>query len=121
MELGKFSISLSVADVAESRAFYEKLGFTVLDGKQAEGWLILTNDSAVIGIFQGMFEGNILTFNPKDVRTIQEKLEDAGLELTERAAPGEGPAYITLLDPDGNAILIDQHPEDYEYSPETID
>lgn len=123
MELGAFSISLSVKDLATSQAFYEKLGFVETGGNADEGWLILVNEPAVIGLFQGMFEGNILTFNPglvlgpdqpeafTDVRQIQDALTEAGLELGETvpADNPEGPAHITLTDPDGNAILIDQH------------
>lgn len=123
MELGAFSISLSVKDLAVSRAFYEKLGFEVTGGDADQGWLILVNQPAVIGLFQGMFEGNILTFNPglvlgadqpeefTDVRRIQAALTEAGIELNETVPDDnpEGPAHITLVDPDGNAILIDQH------------
>ena len=121
MTLGTFSISLAVKDIAASRAFYEKLGFKVIDGKQAEGWLILTNGTANIGIFQGMFENNIMTFNPKDARAIEKELVEKGIELIEKTEPGEGPAYLTLKDPDGNDILIDQHPEEYKMNPETMD
>lgn len=123
MELGAFSISLSVKDLAASRAFYEKLGFEVTGGDAEKGWLILVNAPAVIGLFHGMFEGNILTFNPglvlgpdqpdefTDVRQIQAALTEAGIELNETVPDDnpEGPAHITLIDPDGNAILIDQH------------
>lgn len=123
MELGAFSVSLSVKDLAASRAFYEKLGFEVTGGNADEGWLILVNAPAVIGLFHGMFEGNILTFNPglvlgpdqpetfTDVREIQTALTDVGIVLGETVADEnpEGPAHITLTDPDGNAILIDQH------------
>ena len=122
MALGAFSISLAVKDIAASRAFYESLGFVVTGGNQAQNWLILKQDAAVIGLFQGMFPGNILTFNPgwsqdarpvdpfEDVRAIQARIEAAGLTLTARADPaGTGPAHLTLTDPDGNAILIDQH------------
>jgi catechol 2,3-dioxygenase-like lactoylglutathione lyase family enzyme len=121
MELGAFSVSLSVADLDASRAFYETLGFGQVGGNADEGWLIMRNGFAVIGLFRGMFEGNILTFNPgldvntrpldtfTDVRDLQEALQDAGIELTETTDPdGEGPAYVSLRDPDGNAILIDQ-------------
>jgi lactoylglutathione lyase len=122
MELGSFSVSLAVKDIAASRAFYEKLGFTSeMDG--SEGWLILKNGDTVIGLFQGMFEGNIMTFNPgwdqsageldsfTDVRDIRKQLEAAGIELvTDNTSESDsGPAHITLVDPDGNAILIDQH------------
>ncbi|MEJ2515467.1 MAG: VOC family protein [Gammaproteobacteria bacterium] len=122
MELGAFSISLAVKDLAVSRAFYEKLGFTVFGGNQEQHWLIMKNGPATIGLFQGMFEKNMLTFNPgwdgdakelpdyADVREIQARLKDQGLALMEEADPDtQGPAYITMLDPDGNPVLIDQH------------
>jgi catechol 2,3-dioxygenase-like lactoylglutathione lyase family enzyme len=123
MDLGAFSISLTVADLAASQAFYEKLGFSVTGGDAEQGWLIMVNEPAVIGLFQGMFDRNILTFNPglvlgpdqpeefTDVREIAARLEAAGIELTETvpADNPSGPAHITLVDPDGNPILIDQH------------
>ena len=122
MELGAFSVSLAVKDLAVSKAFYEKLGFSALGGDADHGYLIMKNGSTVIGLFQGMFEGNILTFNPgwdqdaseldefTDVREIQARLKAAGLSLTREADPDtEGPEHITLVDPDGNAILVDQH------------
>jgi len=122
MKLGAFSISLSVKDLAASKAFYEKLGFDDLGGDPSHGYLIMKNGDAVIGLFQGMFEGNIITFNPgwdqsaqpvgefDDVRAIQASLKKDGVELTTEAdASTSGPASITLIDPDGNAILIDQH------------
>ena len=122
MELGAFSISLAVKDIAASRAFYEKLGFKVFAGKQEQRWLILRNGSTVIGLFQGMFEKNSLTFNPGwdqnaqtlpsfvDVRQIQAILKAQGLSVGHEAdESGKGPAHITLTDPDGNPILIDQH------------
>ena len=122
MKLGAFSVSLAVKDIKASRAFYEKLGFSDMGGTLDENWLIMTNGTAVIGLFQGMFEGNVLTFNPgwdadatpfdpfDDVREIQKRLEDAGVALETRADPdGTGPAHFTLRDPDGNAILVDQH------------
>ena len=121
MELGAFSVSLSVRDLAVSRAFYEGLGFEVTGGSEEQNYLILVNGAAIIGLFQGMFERNILTFNPglgqdtkplegfTDVREIQRKLKESGMELTEEADEGtSGPAHITLVDPDGNPILIDQ-------------
>lgn len=122
LELGAFSVSLSVADLARSRAFYESLGFEVVGGDADENWLILKNGRTTIGLFHGMFEGNLLTFNPgltdrmerleayRDVREIQAALEGAGIELQTRVEPGDdqGAASITLVDPDGNAILIDQ-------------
>ena len=122
MELGAFSISLSVKDLPASRAFYEKLGFTQLGGNPEQNWLILKNGSTVIGLFQGMFEGNLLTFNPgwdqnaddlssfTDVREIQRRLKAQGIELSREADESTtGPEYISLTDPDGNEILIDQH------------
>lgn len=122
MELGAFSVSLAVKDIAASRAFYEKLGFLVFGGDQAQNWLILKNGSTVIGLFQGMFPSNILTFNPgwgadaqplpafTDVRQIQRQLKAQGLALDSQADDaGSGPASITLTDPDGNQILLDQH------------
>ena len=123
MRLGAFSISLSVKDIEASRQFYGKLGFEVIGGDQAQGWLILRNaDEVTLGLFQGMFEGNLLTFNPgwdrrcqnleafDAVREIQRRLEAQGLTLGTRAdAATQGPASSTLTDPDGTAILIDQH------------
>lgn len=122
MHLGAFSISLAVKDIAKSRAFYEKLGFTTMGGNQDENWLILKNGSTVIGLFQGMFEKNMLTFNPgwdqnaekvesfSDVREIQRQLKDSGLTLDVEADEStSGPAHVMLTDPDGNPVLIDQH------------
>lgn len=122
MQLGNFSVSLTVKDIAASRAFYEKLGFKARGGDQAQGWLVLQNDSATIGIFQGMFPKNMLTFNPgwdrdkqtlaefSDVREIQRALRARGIEPEPAADESTtGPAYIMLSDPDGNPILIDQH------------
>lgn len=122
MELGAFSISLTVADLAVSREFYEHLGFDVTGGDADHGYLILKNGTTLIGLFHGMFDQNILTFNPglandtseveqfTDVREIQAALESAGIGLNERVADDnpEGAAHITLTDPDGNSILIDQ-------------
>jgi catechol 2,3-dioxygenase-like lactoylglutathione lyase family enzyme len=122
MELGAFSVSLAVKDIEASKVFYEKLGFTTMGGDQAHGWLILKNGSTVIGLFQGMFEKNILTFNPgwdqnanalpsfTDVREVQQLLDDHGVHIETRADPGTtGPAHIVLSDPDGNVIMLDQH------------
>jgi catechol 2,3-dioxygenase-like lactoylglutathione lyase family enzyme len=121
VELGAFSISLTVANLAASRAFYERLGFIVVGGAEDANYLILKNGESTLGLFFGMFDRNILTFNPgltnrmerletyTDVRDIQGDLEKAGLELTQRADPtGKGPASVTLVDPDGNPVLIDQ-------------
>ena len=122
MDLGAFSISLAVKDIGASRAFYAHLGFEAVGGDADQGWLILRNGATTIGLFQGMFESNLMTFNPgwdasaqpleafEDVRAIQERLQAAGLELTATTDPDvDGPAHIALADPDGNAILIDQH------------
>ncbi|WP_341227008.1 VOC family protein [uncultured Arcticibacterium sp.] len=122
MKLGAFSISLAVKDIHKSKAFYEKLGFTYKGGNIDQNWIVLRNENTVIGLFQGMFEGNIITFNPgwdsdaqnleefDDVRAIQNQLKAQGIELTGEAdETTTGPAHITLTDPDGNNILIDQH------------
>ncbi len=123
MQLGAFSVSLTVKDIGRSRQFYQKLGFTVVGGDQDQKWLILRNGTTTIGLFEGMFDRNMLTFNPgwspdaervdrfKDVRSIRRELEALGVEVAdgntdERA---EGPAHIVIRDPDGNPILIDQH------------
>lgn len=122
MELGAFSISLSVKDINTSKTFYEKLGFTEFGGDISQNWLIMKNGDHIIGLFQGMFEGNILTFNPGwdqnaqaleefvDVREIQKELVKRGVALTEKTdLNSSGPGSISLSDPDGNVILIDQH------------
>lgn len=123
MKLGAFSVSLAVKDIAASRAFYEKFGFSVFGGNQAQNWLILKNeDETIIGLFQGMFEGNILTFNPgwdsnaqdlpefSDVREIQKTLKAQGVTFVSEAdESGTGPASFIVTDPDGNQILVDQH------------
>lgn len=122
INLGAFSVSLAVADIDASRRFYEKFGFRVVGGDRAANWQILRNGDHTIGLFQGMFEGNILTFNPgwnqfgepldsfDDVRRIQRHLKDAGVKLASEADPDEtGPGSIMAVDPDGNTILIDQH------------
>ena len=122
MELGAFSVSLSVKDLAASREFYEKLGFQPVGGDPDENWQILRNGNVTIGLFHGMFEGNILTFNPgwdsqarpvddfTDVRELQRQLKAQGLEMTAEAdESGSGPASFVVVDPDGNAILVDQH------------
>jgi catechol 2,3-dioxygenase-like lactoylglutathione lyase family enzyme len=122
MELGAFSISLAVKDIAASRAFYEKLGFTVFGGNQEQRWLIMKSGTTLVGLFQGMFEKNMLTFNPgwdsdakalpafADVREIQRHLKSQGVALDQAADEATtGPAHIMVTDPDGNPILIDQH------------
>jgi predicted lactoylglutathione lyase len=122
MRLGNFSVSLAVKDIAASREFYEKLGFTMVSGDQSKNWIVLQNENTKIGLFQGMFPRNMLTFNPgwdsskntlpdfEDVRDLQKTLQARG--LTPNPAADEsttGPAYLMLTDPDGNPILIDQH------------
>ncbi|MBO6576234.1 MAG: VOC family protein [Rhodothermales bacterium] len=122
MKLGAFSVSLAVKDIKASRAFYETLGFEHVHGEEAQNWLILRNGDTVIGLFQGMFEKNILTFNPgwtqqtetleefEDVRAIKERLRAAGLEiLQEGGDPESGPGSFVVVDPDGNPVLVDQH------------
>jgi catechol 2,3-dioxygenase-like lactoylglutathione lyase family enzyme len=122
MELGAFSVSLAVKDLAASRAFYEKFGFKAFAGEAAQNWLILKNGDHVIGLFQGMFEKNILTFNPgwdqsagplakfTDVRELQRQLKAAGVQMTTEADEStKGPASFVAVDPDGNPILVDQH------------
>jgi len=122
MELGAFSVSLAVKDIAASKGFYEKFGFTVFAGDATQNWLILKNGSHVIGLFQGMFEKNILTFNPgwdqdaqpvgafTDVRELQRQLKAQGVTLVQQAdETTTGPASFVAVDPDGNTILVDQH------------
>jgi len=123
MELGNFSVSLAVKDIEASKLFYEKLGFTVFGGNQKQNWLIMKNgEHAVVGLFQGMFDKNVLTFNPgwdsnaqklesfSDVRDIQRHLKEQGVELqTQADETTSGPASLMVVDPDGNPILIDQH------------
>lgn len=122
MELGNFSLSLAVKDLAVSRAFYEKLGFAMIGGDAEQGWLILKSPSCIIGLFQGMFEKNTLTFNPgwnasgetlesfTDVRDIQKQLKADGVVFVSEAdETTSGPASCMVLDPDGNPVLIDQH------------
>ena len=109
MDLGNFSVSLAVSDINASRKFYEAIGFEVIGGEVEQNWLILQCGSTKIGLFQDMFDRNILTFNPKDVRTIQEALKAEGLRFVEEAEDAaEGPASAMLIDPDGNPILFDQ-------------
>jgi lactoylglutathione lyase len=122
MELGNFSVSLAVRDIEASRAFYTKLGFAPVAGDAAQGWLILRNGATVIGLFQGMFERNTLTFNPgwdvemntlgsfTDVRDLQRDLKSQGVEfVAEVDETGSGPGSFVVVDPDGNPILFDQH------------
>ncbi len=122
MQLGNFSISLAVKDLQASRDFYEKFGFVALGGDPSKGWLILKNGDHVIGLFQGMFEKNMLTFNPgwdsnaqtlssyTDIRELQRQLKRKGVKLvTEADETTTGPAHFIAVDPDGNPILVDQH------------
>ncbi len=122
MKLGAFSVSLAVKDIEASKLFYEKLGFTVFGGDQSKNWLILKNGDHVIGLFQGMFDKNILTFNPgwnqdaqpvgefTDVRELQRQLKERGVTMIAEADESTtGPASFIIADPDGNTILVDQH------------
>jgi len=122
MDLGAFSVSLTVKDLAASKAFYEKLGFEATGGNAEQGWLILLNGTTTIGLFQGMFERNMLTFNPgwngdktrkdafEDVRTLHASLKAGGLEMSQEAGLDEtGPGSFVVVDPDGNPVLVDQH------------
>lgn len=122
MQLGAFSLSLAVKDLAASQAFYAKLGFEPAGGNAEQNWLILRNGDTVLGLFQGMFQGNLLTFNPgwdqqaqelpefTDVRALQAQLAEEGITPVQSADPAtQGPASMILVDPDGNQILVDQH------------
>ena len=122
MDLGAFSISLAVKDIGASREFYEKLGFKIFGGDASQNWLIMKNGDHAIGLFQGMFEKNTLTFNPgwdsdareldtyTDVRELQRHLKEQGVELISEADEStSGPASFVTVDPDGNPILVDQH------------
>lgn len=122
MKLGAFSVSLNVKDINISKSFYEKLGFQAFGGDIAQSWLIMKNENCIIGLFQGMFEKNILTFNPgwdenaenleafTDIREIQKQLKADGIKIfTEADEATNGPAHFVLEDPDGNQILVDQH------------
>lgn len=122
MSIGAFSVSLTVKDIKVSKEFYEKLGFQSFGGDITQNWLIMKNGDCVIGLFQGMFENNMLTFNPgwnnnaeeinpfKDVRILQEELREKGITfLTEADVNSNGPGYFMINDPDGNPILVDQH------------
>jgi lactoylglutathione lyase len=122
MKLGAFSVSLSVKDINKSKLFYENLGFQILGGDITQNWLIMKNESCIIGLFQGMFEKNILTYNPgwnengenlnsfTDIRDLQKQLKAKGIKIISEAdETSEGPASFTIEDPDGNPILLDQH------------
>lgn len=122
MELGAFSVSLAVKDLQASKSFYEKLGFGASGGDESHGYLIMKNGECLIGLFQGMFEQNILTFNPgwntnaeplesfTDVRDLQKKLKAAGIAIQNEAdEESTGPASFVVVDPDGNPVLVDQH------------
>jgi len=122
MKLGAFSVSLTVKDINKSKSFYENLGFQVLGGDITQNWLILKNENCIIGLFQGMFEKNMLTFNPgwnengknldefTDIRDLQKQLKATGINfLSEADESSEGPASFIIVDPDGNPILLDQH------------
>ena len=122
MSIGAFSVSLTVKDIKASKAFYEKLGFAVFHGDIGQNWLIMKNDDCTIGLFQGMFDKNIMTFNPgwdsgarevksfKDVRVLQQELRQKGITIQSEADPStNGPASFMIEDPDGNPILVDQH------------
>ena len=122
MKLGANSVSLSVKDIKKSKSFYENLGFQAFGGDITQNWLIMKNDSCIIGLFQGMFDKNILTFNPgwngnaenlesfTDIRDLQKQLKAQGIKmLTEADESSVGPASFTIEDPDGNPILVDQH------------
>ncbi len=122
MELGAFSVSLAVKDIEASKAFYEKLDFKEVGGKLEENWIVLQNGTTTIGLFQGMFEGNIMTFNPgwtkdketlkdfQDVRELQRALKERGITMkTEADESTKGPASFVIVDPDGNTIYVDQH------------
>ena len=122
MKLGAFSVSLNVKDIQVSKSFYEKLGFQVFGGDITQNWLILKNGVSIIGLFQGMFDRNILTFNPgwdqdaaeldsfTDVRELQKQLKEKGIKLESEADEGSsGPASFMVIDPDGNPVLLDQH------------
>ena len=122
MELGAFSVSLSVSNIEESKVFYQKLGFEIVGGDQSKNWLVLKNGDHKVGLFQGMFEGNIMTFNPgwdqsrktlesfTDVRELLKNLESQSVDIVQKSIKGEsGPSSFSIKDPDGNSILIDQH------------
>ena len=107
MDLGIFSVSLAVQDLSRSLAFYSAFGFEVIGG-DSENYAIIQNGQTKLGLFQGMFDENILTFHPPDVRAIQAQLKEEGIPLNQEAEDGEGPAHAVVTDPDGNTILLDQ-------------
>ena len=109
MDLGNFSVSLSVKDLATSRKFYETFGFEMIAGKPEENWIILKNGEAKVGLFQGMFEGNLMTFNPSDARGMESTIKEAGYKLESETSGESGPTSFMLKDPDDNMILVDQH------------
>ena len=122
MKIGNFSLSLAVKDIAASRAFYEGLGFTAFHDQSEQGWMILKNGNCTLGLFQGMFEDNIMTFNPgwdengepaddfTDIREIQRRMKESGVAMVQEAdESSSGPASCIFADPDGNQILLDQH------------
>lgn len=122
MSIGAFSLSLAVKDIEISKQFYEKLGFTAFAGVLEDKWLIMQNDDVTIGLFEGMFDKNMLTFNPgwdnkaknlnafKDIRILQNELQEKGIQFESMVEENsEGPASFLILDPDGNPILVDQH------------
>lgn len=122
MSIGVFSVSLTVKDLAASKTFYETLGFNAIGGEESQNWLILSDGEATIGLFQGMFEKNMLTFNPgwgaggtplekfDDVRVLQQRLKSSGVDFVSEADEAtSGPASFVVLDPDGNPVLVDQH------------
>ncbi len=121
MQIGNFSISLNVKDIGASKVFYENLGFTMIQGNEKQGWAILKNGDANIGLFQGIIEKNTLTFNPgwdqngkelknfTDIRDIQKKLKVSDVKFEQEAKDGTGPASFIIVDPDGNPVLVDQH------------
>ncbi|MFK8011960.1 MAG: VOC family protein [Marinicellaceae bacterium] len=121
MQLGNFSISLAVNDLEKPKSFYQSLGFKIIGGEQSQGWLILMSGDHKIGLFQGMFEQNILTFNPgwdkegnplndfDDIRSLHQSLKEKGIEIAQENITKEGPSNFSVIDPDGSPILFDQH------------
>ena len=122
MKLGAFSVSLSVKNIEESKLFYQKIGFEAVGGEQSQNWLIMRNGDNTIGLFQGMFEENIMTFNPgwdkdckelesfTDIRVLLKEFEAQGINIMQKSINGDsGPSSLSIQDPDGNSILIDQH------------